>query len=418
MHYNHLLQTLINVHSNYKISDIDLKTLRTELESGIRLSSPIYCPQNIWVLMQSCWKSDPNSRPSFKQLGSSLMHDIHFPKSSNNGNALKEEETIYRDILGDSSMKMRYNAICHSNNAAYLEMKKQLDSNKSEWPDCPDAISGNLENDEELKTTKEGKKKEKRKKEAPKRNTIKVFEKENGSTSNLKTEKNTIYIQDHINHCANNTYLIPNILADVEKVHECRSSATNLQEKNLVEVTLDTSNESEEKSMLIKYNTLPLSKEHRRKSSLSLQDESLFYESTSRSYETTYFEDDTKAFNKTNNPKPDKFQNIEDIFRPISTFWNSSKRNADLKNNDIIIKKDKAHLNHSSENIDESVVYNFLSRKRIKSCDTPSTQYTGVDLDDRDAESKYHQAKLLNRMKSLEEVEEDAFIEFDLTGFE
>ena len=107
-----------------------------------------------------------------------------------------------------------------------------------------------------------------------------------------------------------------------------------------------------------------------------------------------------------------------------------------MTNNDINRKETKVTINNWSRNNEDNEiiwkeggdrnetgdtkVYNLLSRQRIRSstCDTPSTQYTGVDLDDRDAESKYHQTKLLNRMKSLDEVEENAFIEYDGNGFE
>ena len=106
-------------------------------------------------------------------------------------------------------------------------------------------------------------------------------------------------------------------------------------------------------------------------------------------------------------------------------------------NNTLNTKEDHIVFNKSSENIrqdgliwkgadrigiDQSHVYNLLSRKRIRSsvsCDTPSTQYTGVDMDANDSafESKYDLTKLFNQMKSLEEVEEDPFTESDLNEF-
>ena len=104
------------------------------------------------MLMHSCWKSDPNSRPSFSQLQSSLWQDIYFPKSLDNDNDLKEEETIYRDILGDTSMRIKYNAICHCNNTAYLKMKKQMGSIKTEYPETFDPTSRTLADVEEHTT--------------------------------------------------------------------------------------------------------------------------------------------------------------------------------------------------------------------------------------------------------------------------
>ena len=93
-------------------------TLRLELESGIRLSQPSYCPPNIYNLMRSCWQENPNSRPSFAQLKQSLYLDTNFPKNSKRtgmDEGGEGVEDIYRNILEDATMRMRYNAICQQN---------------------------------------------------------------------------------------------------------------------------------------------------------------------------------------------------------------------------------------------------------------------------------------------------------------
>lgn len=378
--------------------------------------------------MHSCWKSDPNSRPSFEQLQSSLWQDIHFPKSSNNFNDLKEEETIYRDILGDTSMRIKYNAICDCNNTAYRKMNKQMGSIKSGYPETFHPTSEGPANVEELKAP--------RKIEAPKRNTIKVFEKDIGSSLNSETKDTIIHSQTQRSHCVNDTYLIPNNLADVQNNEESASSLTKIQKRMPMVQGSNLPSDSEEMTMLTKYNTIPLSRHDERKSSLSVPDGSISYETTSKSYETTFFEDDMKSYKKTNHSKRDGFQNIDHIFRPLSIFLNSSKSCENMTNDDINRKETKVTVKHWSRNTEDEApiwkegedgnetgdtkIYNLLSRQRIRSstCDTPSTQYTGVDLDDRYAESKYHQTKLLNRMKSLDEVEEYAFIDFDGHGFE
>ena len=93
-------------------------TLRLELGSGIRLSQPSYCPPNIYNLMRSCWQDNPNSRPSFAQLKQSLYLDTNFPKNSKTTGMDEECDgvvDIYKNILEDATMRMRYNAICQQN---------------------------------------------------------------------------------------------------------------------------------------------------------------------------------------------------------------------------------------------------------------------------------------------------------------
>ena len=405
-----------------QLSDIDLQTLRTELESGIRLSSPIYCPHTIWKLMQSCWKSNPDTRPSFKQLKTSLWQDMYFPKTSDN---IKEEDTIYQAILGDTSMKMKYNAICH-NNTVYLDMKKQSS------PDVTDALDTNSS-----RFVQDGSADQTPKKETPKRNTMAVYVKEEEMPINSNDGVETIEFQDLTNQCTNNTYLSPNVILRRSINHERKleSSYPDVVEDILMEHAQNTQDGSGELSMLIKYNTLPHKKENKQNSNITHQDGNLKYATTSKSYETIFNEAKYQTCHKLNHPNSNTTGNINKAFGSMSNFRCPSKRKFDITDDEAKNNETAVDMNYSSGHIDkgefiwkegedrngldEDQVYN-LNRKRIRSCDTPSTQYTGVDLDDGSAvllDSKYHQTKLLNRMKSLEEVEENAFIEFDVTGF-
>lgn len=65
------------------------------LESGGRLNKPVYCPENIFSMMLSCWRSSPFRRPSFHYLADQLqkMHrhlnddqtDTHLSETVNSG---------------------------------------------------------------------------------------------------------------------------------------------------------------------------------------------------------------------------------------------------------------------------------------------------------------------------------------------
>ena len=66
----------------------------------------------------SCWRSDPNARPSFGQLKLSLYQDHHFPKvldTSENDNLDDHVRKKYKVTLEDSSMRTKYTEICQQN---------------------------------------------------------------------------------------------------------------------------------------------------------------------------------------------------------------------------------------------------------------------------------------------------------------
>lgn len=39
---------------------------------GYRLSKPENCPDNVWNVVEQCWKSDPDERPSFRSIYQNL----------------------------------------------------------------------------------------------------------------------------------------------------------------------------------------------------------------------------------------------------------------------------------------------------------------------------------------------------------
>lgn len=47
-----------------------------QLESGVRLPKPQFCPPTIYSLLTRCWSYEPQSRPSFSQLVCSLRYTL------------------------------------------------------------------------------------------------------------------------------------------------------------------------------------------------------------------------------------------------------------------------------------------------------------------------------------------------------
>ena len=109
-------------------SDIDVPTLRMELNSGMRLARPLYCPHDVWDLIQNCWFADPEERPSFRTLKLLLYQNSHYPKNMKDQDQINESEnafdtgTIYKNIVADKTMLDQYKTICQ-HNRNYLELR-------------------------------------------------------------------------------------------------------------------------------------------------------------------------------------------------------------------------------------------------------------------------------------------------------
>jgi len=55
------------------------------LDTGQRLPQPIQCPGEVYALMLTCWRSDPDERPDFNHLLNRIRNLInkHTPDQSN-----------------------------------------------------------------------------------------------------------------------------------------------------------------------------------------------------------------------------------------------------------------------------------------------------------------------------------------------
>ena len=99
-----------------------------ELRSGIRLPDPDHCPTSIALLIQSCFKEEPNDRPSFSQLKTTIYESHNNLKRQNEeamSNAIGGElEVRYADI----QMEERYIKMKKENNNFQLCTKIRIDT--------------------------------------------------------------------------------------------------------------------------------------------------------------------------------------------------------------------------------------------------------------------------------------------------
>ena len=117
-------------------SDIDVNTLRNELECGVRLPSPIFCPPDVAPILNQCWLNDPYSRPSFKQLKDAIYQNRFYPKDGNGNVAGTEKQALatatiegktkYSNVIGDVSMAKQFKKIRQYNlERSYLKMESE-----------------------------------------------------------------------------------------------------------------------------------------------------------------------------------------------------------------------------------------------------------------------------------------------------
>ena len=111
-----------------------------QLIEGMRLPRPHLCPLEVWNSMEKCWYSDPDERPSFKelktflyQLYSSLKDSNKETKTANDGSEASSDhcKTIYAGLMNSQSMLTQYNAICEYN-LKYLSVLEEEEMGSAE----------------------------------------------------------------------------------------------------------------------------------------------------------------------------------------------------------------------------------------------------------------------------------------------
>ena len=95
-----------------------------ELIEGMRLPRPHLCPLEVWASIEKCWNSDPDERPSFKELKLFLYQQYSSQEYSNKETEPANDgfetpsdhfKTCYAGLMNNQSMLTQYNAICEYN---------------------------------------------------------------------------------------------------------------------------------------------------------------------------------------------------------------------------------------------------------------------------------------------------------------
>ena len=95
-----------------------------ELIEGMRLPRPHLCPLEVWTSIEKCWNSDPDERPSFKELKTFLYQQYSSQQDSNKETKPANSgvqtpsdhcKTCYIGLMNNQSMLTQYNAICEYN---------------------------------------------------------------------------------------------------------------------------------------------------------------------------------------------------------------------------------------------------------------------------------------------------------------
>ena len=50
------------------------RDLAFHLRQGFRMHAPVHCPDEVYNVMQACWRENPTERPDFPSLASTLMN--------------------------------------------------------------------------------------------------------------------------------------------------------------------------------------------------------------------------------------------------------------------------------------------------------------------------------------------------------
>ena len=125
---------------------IDYQDLINELQLGIRLPTPEYCPTSIALLIQACFNEDPNERPTFSQLKKTISESYSSLKR-------RTEEVVPNGM--ENQLNVRYADVQMENR--YLMMKKEnveLQFRTKITIDTPDMNSMNVHQSIEPSTRK------------------------------------------------------------------------------------------------------------------------------------------------------------------------------------------------------------------------------------------------------------------------
>ena len=96
----------------------------SDLNGGMRLPRPHLCPLEVWNLIEKCWCSDPDERPSFKELKTFLYQQYLIQTEKNKASAEADDknktpstnyQTCYEGMLNNQTMQNQFNAICEYN---------------------------------------------------------------------------------------------------------------------------------------------------------------------------------------------------------------------------------------------------------------------------------------------------------------
>ena len=120
---------------------MDSDTFALNLIGGMRLPRPLLCPLDIWNVIDKCWNSDPDERPSFKELKSFLLEQYSLQNKKDKARedsdgsteltTVSSNKTCYETLLDNQSNVTQFNAICELN-LNYLSALEEKEMGLSE----------------------------------------------------------------------------------------------------------------------------------------------------------------------------------------------------------------------------------------------------------------------------------------------
>ena len=377
--------------------------------------------------MHSCWKTDPDSRPSFKQLKLLLYQDKLFPKPPQEGCESDEHHSVYSDVLGDTSMREKYKTICKENRG-YLDLEIPSSSKKSHIEFSSKKSQQEGLNDVSKEQREFGDSASELNKDA-----IAIIHHDNKRGPCVSLHQNR-----RIFHTTNGTRIeLGNGKSDIGLKHKSfhdKGGIHSLPEVTEEEVELQTNinskNEGKDISMRVRYLTprkilgksLTNTEQNKTCSPLPITTKILTLEGVTKKMDiksptlvdSMDYNSDTTELSTLDNFKhslqhPMKIQGIE-LQESIHDFRYADEENKlsdeDDENGRFIWKRDE-EKNKELQDMD------YYDKLRLRDrTDSQSTQYTGLNMSDTTfsyVETTCQNSKMLGRIESLTEVEEDPF---------